>query len=350
MDIVMPEIINFWRKKTKLAGPLDRLQTREFAAMSQAVKEMHEGKEGDLLGAPLLYYWPLHFQEALSILGEIPTPFNRVLDVGSGLCPAAYAAIRYGAEEVTAVDENEEALRLGSELCGRLGGTIRTKKWKVGKGKCPVEGTFDLITVSHSLFKMFPHGGAEEWIIEMLSKLTPDGNIVIIDTSFGTDVLKLRDSLVDKGVAVQAPCVYRGKCPALEKGFPCFAQRELDKPALMKDFQRVAGINLSSLKMSYLIVRKEWPKLPPHDLFRVVSPPFENHLGKQFHLCGTPGRKSLSSRLPTTPETAKPFDYLKRGELIEVEGAFKGEINLQIVEGTEVKVVATCGKPLPLVW
>lgn len=350
MDIIMPEIIKFWRKKTKLAGPADRLQTREFAAMSLAVKEMHEGKSGDLLGAPLLYYWPIHFQEALSILGEIPTPFSRVLDVGSGLCSASFAASKYGADEITAVGENEEALRIGSELCGKLGGGIRTKRWKVGKGKCPVEGPFDLIIVSHSLFKMFPQGGADEWILEMMKLLDTDGNLVIIDSSFGTEVLKLRDNLVEKGVAVQAPCVYKGKCPALEKGFPCFAQRELDKPPLMKDFQRVAGINLSSLKMSYLIVRKEWPKLPAHDLFRVVSPPFENHLGKQFHLCGTPGRKSLSCRLETVPEAARPFDYLKRGELIEVEGAFKGETNLQIIEGTEVKVVAACGKPLPLVW
>jgi len=104
--------------------------------------------------------------------------------------------------------------------------------------------------------------------------------------------------------------------------------------------------------MTYLIVRSphaEWPKLSPLPLYRVISPPIESHLGKRFYLCGTDGKKNIGSHLTSHPIESRPFEYLRRGELISVENAMEKQQNMDIVQGTEVKVVAALNKPLPFV-
>ena len=102
--------------------------------------------------------------------------------------------------------------------------------------------------------------------------------------------------------------------------------------------------------MSYVIFKNsasEWPKLPPGELFRVISPPVDSYTGKRFYLCGTVGKRNLGSHLQEYPKESKAFEYLKRGELISISGALEKPNVLDVIEGTEVKVVAACGKPIP---
>jgi hypothetical protein len=178
--------------------------------------------------------------------------------------------------------------------------------------------------------------------------------LLIADNSFSEAnqrVLEIRDRLVKENVPVQAPCVWRGECPALKTpNSPCYAQREMEKPFLIKEFQRAAQINASSLKMSYLILRSPqaaWPTLPSSPLYRVISPPIESFQGKRYYLCGTDGKKNLGSHLNPPPKEARAFEYLRRGELISIENPLEKQQSLDIVQGTAIKVEAACGKPLP---
>ena len=160
----------------------------------------------------------------------------------------------------------------------------------------------------------------------------------------------LREEWVKEGFPVQAPCVWRGECPALQAKQPCYAQRELQKPYLLKEIQRAAQINLNSLKMSYLLLRhpkSDWPALPDRPLFRVISPPIETHGGKRYYLCGTDGKGDLGSHLKELPKEARAFDYLKRGELLSIEGALVNKTHFDIILGTRLKIEATLNKPLP---
>jgi hypothetical protein len=164
-------------------------------------------------------------------------------------------------------------------------------------------------------------------------------------------VLQLRENLVKQGIPVQAPCVWHGECPALKTpNSPCYAQREFEKPYLVREIQRAASINLGSLKMSYLILRQPeagWPSLPAYPVHRVISPPVDSFHGKRFYLCGTQGKKSLGSRFTIQPAQSKAFDYLRRGELISVEEALEMPQTLDIVEGSTLRIEAACGKPMP---
>lgn len=122
----------------------------------------------------------------------------------------------------------------------------------------------------------------------------------------------------------------------------------MEKTYFIKEVQRAAEINLGSLKMTYILFGAgEWPNHPPHNLYRVISPPFESYQGKRFYLCGTDGKKTLGSRLEQLPPDAKAFDFLKRGELISAENALETPHGMDIIQDTKVHVEAACGKPRP---
>lgn len=373
LENIIPLLINVWRRFKKEHGPGDRLQTREFRSVVEAVQKLRKGlsedmslvgqdyfNQQDLLGAYILYHWVIHYQEGLSLIGELPNTPRRVLDVCSGPAPMAFAALHHGATEVYAIDRNMAALTQGAEICGRYGYTLKVRQWDCFKDKLPVEGKFDLIILGHCLEELFPSnkkGWSEHqhlFLKQLLQKLTPNGFMILAESSFGEAnrrILQVREQLVQEGIAIQAPCVWKGNCPALQvANSPCYAQREMEKPYLIKEIQRAASINLGSLKMSYLITRSpttEWPKLPASPFYRVISPPFESHQGTAYYLCGTNGKKKLSSHVKDHPKESRAFEYLKRGELISMENALEQGNSLDIVQGTEINVKAACGKPIP---
>jgi SAM-dependent methyltransferase len=372
LETVMPLLIGAWRRFHKLAGPADKLQTREFRSVVEGVVKLQNGLEKgtelvkqdyfsdrDLLGSHLLYHWVIHYQEGLSLINEIPeTNMGRVLDIGSGTGSFAFAALRHGAREVIALDRNMNALQLAAEVSGRYGYPLSIRKQDALKTPLP-EGEFDLIILGHCLTELFPDtqkgwkAVQNSWIEALLNKLTPRGHLLIVDGSYthaNRRVLELRDHLVGQGIPVQAPCVWKGECPALQtQNNPCYAQRELEKPYMIKEIQRAAKINLSSLKMSYLLMKSPhaaWPELPVEPLYRVISPPIDSHAGKRYYLCGTDGKKNLGSHLTEYPPESRAFEYLKRGELIHFEDALERGNQFDVVLGTRVRVQAALGKPI----
>lgn len=372
LENITPILMGIWRRMHKLSGPADKLQTREFRSVVAAVKILQEKsmqgeslvgkdyfKDQNLLGAYLLYDWVIHYQQGLSIFGELPETPKRVLDICSGAAPFAFAALRHGAQEVIATDQNAAALQFGGEICGRYGLPLTVRQWNCLKERLPMDGKFDLIILGHCLEELFPptkKGWMEEqhtFVKNLINRLTPHGYLAIIDNSFleaNRRVLQLRDQLVAEGVPVQAPCVWKGECPALKTAnSPCYAQREFEKSYMVKEIQRAASINLSSLKMTYLIFRNPeagWPSVGNVPLYRIISPPVETFSGKRFYLCGTDGKKQLGSHLQDHPPESRAFEYLRRGELIAISDAIEKQNSIDIVEGTSIRVVAV-GKPLP---
>ncbi len=366
LETIIPILIGVWRRFTKESGPEDRLQTREFRTVVTSIEQLQKGvdkpdyfEDRTLLAAYMLYPWVIHYQEGMSLIGEIPFTPRRVLDVCSGGAPFAFAALRHGAEEVFATDQNMSALQLGAEVCARYGLPLTIRKWNCLKERLPIEGKFDLIILGHCLDELFPNT-VKGWqdvqhafITKLMSRLTPQGMLLVVDSSqldSNNRILQMRDKLVQTGVPVQAPCVWKGDCPALKSAnSPCYAQRSMDKPYLIKEIQRAANINLSSLKMTYIIFRNPesgWPELPEERLYRIISPPVETQYGKRYYLCGSDGKKNMGSRLQEFPPESRAFEFLKRGELIHAEDAFEKTNAMDIIEGTKLKVVAACGKPL----
>lgn len=373
LETIMPLLIGVWRRFQKESGPPDVLQTREFRGVVAAIEQLRNGLENDksligqdyfskreLLAAYLLYQWVIHYQQGISLINELPRTPRRVLDICSGPAPFSFAALKQGASEVTAIDQNQTALELGAEICGRYGLPLGVRKWKGPDTTLPDTGHYDLIILGHCLEELFPsnQSNAEskqrQFVKGLLNRLSPNGFLLLVESSLqdvNQRMLRMRDALVAEGVPVQAPCVWRGACPALQTAnSPCYAQREFEKPYLVKEIQRAASINLGSLKMTYLILRSpksSWPHLPEKNLYRIISPPVESHHGTRYYLCGTDGKKNLGSHLTQHPHESRAFEYLRRGELISIEGALEKPHSLDVIEGTKLSVEAACGKPLP---
>lgn len=354
-ETLIPLLLSLWRRLHKLPGPMDRLQTREFRGVVEAICLMQTGEDIDLtdkkfLGASLLYYWWVYYQEGLSLLQEVPSSFSKVLDVASGLGPFAFAALKHGAEDVLAIDKNPQSLVLAKEIAGKSGFVLRTGI-QDSRRSLPA-GSFDLVMAAHCQERIF--STLEErlaWVESLAAKLNPSGHLLLVESSLQESnrlFLELRDALVERGFPVQAPCVWQGACPARESQTPCYAQREFVKPYLIQELQRGADIRLSSLKMSYLLLKPKnagWPATPQKPMYRVISPPLEGLFGRHFYLCGTDGKKSLSSALTETPQGAKAFDFLKRGELLSVEGALERGNRLELTAASCIKIEAALGKP-----
>ncbi|MDB6081557.1 MAG: hypothetical protein JWO53_829 [Chlamydiia bacterium] len=328
VDAMIPDLINVFRRYMKLGGPIDSLQTREFRSVVDSVKKidqvlLHGAPEDfytrEIVASYLLYHFPLHYQQGFSLISELPTTPQRVLEIGSGSAPFAFAALKLGASEVFAIDQNEEALRLGSEFIGRQGYPITMRRWSY-PNSIPLDGKFDLIILPYCLTELTEtEEEREAFILKCMDKLDENGFLMIVEPTEqerNTQFLKMRDSLVSKGIPVQAPCIWKGECPALRSKSPCYAQREYEKPYLMKEIQRGADIFLNSLKMSYLILRKpqaSWPNLGPQKYYRVVSPPIESYPGKRYYLCGSDGKQVLDLR------TDRKYN-VPRGSVITIGG------------------------------
>lgn len=333
-----------YRRLAKEEGPLDRLQTREFREIISQMKTL-DFKTLDPLSPYLLYYNFVRLQEGLSLLGEIGTPINSVLDIGSGFGAFTLAALMKGAKNCLMLDHNDKALTIGSDLIGRMGYPVKSQKWSY-PSPLPKD-KFDLVILGHSLFLM--EENPYRLVEKAINRLSATGYLLIVESSqeeVNRDFLFLRDEIVRAGNAIHAPCIWRGPCPALEAKAPCYAQREFYKPHLIGEIQRALKINQSSLKMSYLIVnRAGWPTSDELPDYRVISPPLEGHQGKFFYLCGKGGKKALSSRIDEHPKESRAFEYLKRGEMIELKNCLEAKNQFIITKDSSVIVKAAVGKP-----
>ncbi len=248
-----------------------------------------------LLGAYLLFYWPVSYAQGRQVLGELRTRPRRVLDLGSGPGPLAFAALDAGAAEVTAADRSRPALALARELAAEAGEALATREWDPQRtGELPASG-LDAVVVGHLLNELFGKGepalGRRAALVERaLAALRPAGSLVLIEPALrdtSRELLQLRDVLVRRGFAVRAPCLFRGDCPALVKASDwCHAERLFTMPPLLEELARVAGLHKEALKMSYLVLAPKgepWPEPPPGRTFRIVSEALEGK-GRQRYM------------------------------------------------------------------
>lgn len=371
LENIIPLLIAQWRKLRKIhGGPEDVLQTREFRRASAVVKHLHDGtphpdgktySESDLIGGHLLYEWIIRYQEGLSLIAEIPTPPRRVLDLCGEAGAFSFAASQHGATDVHLVDWSELNLRLAGEINGRYGHPITVHQKDVRRDPLPAEKKYDLIILGYALNELFPStlkgwvNKQNAYVESLMDLLSDDGHILIVENSWPASnkrILQLRETLVEKGIPVQAPCIWSGSCPALQnaKGH-CFAQRELAAPDFVKGMQRGAQIKAGSLKMSYLLLKNpksSWPKLPDERLYRVISPQIDSYHGARYHLCGVDGGKTLGSHVSDHPKESRAFEYVRRGDLISVSDLLEDKDRLEIVEGSTVEVRVSSGKALPI--
>ncbi|RKG95871.1 methyltransferase domain-containing protein [Corallococcus sp. CA053C] len=370
----LPRLIAVWRaSRGKGDGPEGRLTPQEVKEVGAGVKQLSLGLTRErqlagarymddprLLGAYLLFYWPVSYAQARQVLGELPNRPRHVLDLGSGPGPVAFAAMDAGASEVTAADRSKPALALALKLATEAGEALATREWDPLKKNAQLpDGQFDLITMGHVVNELY--GATDEalkpraaLLEAVLTKVKKGGSLLVMEPALretSRNLLKVRDLLVERGYGIRAPCMYRGPCPALVKETDwCHAERAWPMPRVVEELARTAGFHKESLKMSYLVVAPKgeaWPEPPPGRVFRIVSESLEGKGRQRYIGCGPEGRLGLAMQERHRAEKNERFFHLQRGDVIEVtELETKGD-GFALGENAEVRMVAQAGRGVP---
>lgn len=365
----MPRLVAVWRRHRKLPPGPPTLVGRELKEVAQGIRTLSAGLTRDralvgarylddprLLGAYLLFYWPVSYAQARAVLGELPRRPRSVLDLGSGPAPVAFAALDAGAADVTAADRSAPALTLARTLAAEAEEPLATRSWN-GGAALP-DGQFDAITLGHVLNELGqgPSAIAERAALleRAAAQLRPGGSVVVLEPALrdtSRELLQVRDLIVSRGFAVRAPCLWRGGCPALVKTSDwCHAERSWSPPPLLEALAREAGLHKEALKMSYLVLAprgEAWPEPPPGRVFRIVSEPLEGKGRQRYVGCGPEGRFGLALQEKHRTAANEAFFSLRRGDVVAVEGTGPRGDGLALVEGSSVRKVASAGQPLP---
>jgi SAM-dependent methyltransferase len=358
------ELLQLWRgTQPRGRGPLppDQLSAAELGRVAPVLRALSSGfndrrllgegymGEAEKLAAYLLYFWPISYTQATTILGWTGLTGRRALDLGSGPGPVARALLDHGFQELWAADHRAESLKLAARL--NPGSRYHGLPWK-GEGEAlPACPEVELITLGHVLNELWKEREdrveRRASLLERLcSKLSPGGRILVMEPAshaVNRELLQLRDLLLTRGFVVDAPCFFRGPCPALAADAACHAERPWLAPPLVRQLAQAARIDKSSLAFGWLLLRPPGSvATAPDRRLRVVSEKMVNKAGRErVIVCGAEGRFSLSfpvedrNRMPWRD----PWTRLHRGLALEVEGAVPRESGLGITEKTMLKLV-----------
>jgi SAM-dependent methyltransferase len=379
---LVPRLLAVWRRlrgpSPRARGPRpppDRLAPDELADVARGVTRLSLGltreralagarylDDPKLLGAYLLFYWPVSYLQARGVFSELPGRPGAVLDLGSGPGPVAFAALDAGASEAVAADRSARALAAARELAREAGEALATRSWDPSRPGALREAAggraFDTVALGHVVNELFQGDSAAERRAAMLEEaaalLRPRGSLVVLEPALretSRALLAVRDRLVARGFAVRAPCLFRGPCPALVKETDwCHAERPVEPPPLVADIARAAGLRKEAVKMSYLVLAppgEPWAPPPPGRVFRIVSEPLPSKGRLRYMACGPEGRMGLSLQEKHVTDSNRRFERLLRGDLVEVTEVEPRGDGLRLSERSDVRVVAPAGAPVP---
>ena len=380
----IPRLITLWRQQraARTKGPRQppprgrhfdeppsaKLTPQEIKEVGAGIKRLSHGLTRErelagakymddpaLLGAYLLFYWPVSYAQSRSLLSELPTRPRALLDLGSGPGPLAFAGIDAGASETIAADRSKPALELARQLAIASLESLGTREWSPER---PLpDGKFDVITMGHVLNELFSGDVQKraDLVEKVLERIKPGGSLVVMEPALrdtSRALLQVRDVLVAKGYAVRAPCLFRGACPALVKPSDwCHAERQWRMPALTETLARTAGLHKESLKMSYLVLAPKgeaWAEPPTGRVLRIVSEALEGKGRQRFMGCGPEGRIGLAMQDKHRNPGNEKFFHLNRGEVIRIGGEVeaKGD-GAGLSDRSTVEIIARAGQAVP---
>jgi ribosomal protein RSM22 (predicted rRNA methylase) len=369
----IPRLIAVWRAaRGRGDGPETRLTPQEVKEVGAGVKQLSLGLTRErklagakymddprLLGAYLLFYWPVSYAQAREALGELSNRPRTVLDLGSGPGPMAFAALDAGAAEVTAADRSKPALTLARSLAAEAGEALATREWDPTRKAAPPEGHYDVITMGHVLNELYGTGDEAvkpraALLEQVLAQVKKGGSLVVLEPALRETsrlLLKVRDVMVEKGYAIRAPCMYRGACQALVKETDwCHAERSWAMPRVVEELARAAGLHKEALKMSYLVLAPKgepWAEARPERLFRIVSESLEGKGRQRYIGCGPEGRMGLAMQEKHRTEKNERFFKLHRGDVVAVTNTEEKGDGLALDDRSEVSVIAHAGRGVP---
>ncbi|MHB8419317.1 MAG: small ribosomal subunit Rsm22 family protein [Myxococcales bacterium] len=366
----LPRLVRAFRRLggARSAREPEGLTPAELSRVAAGVRRLSEGltrerrlvgegylSDPALLGAYLLFYWPISYAQIRALLPELPGRPGKVLDLGGAAGPAAFACLDAGATEAVVADRSVRALEVARELAREGSGSLATQRWTGGG---PPGSGFDLAIAQHLMNELWSReldriARRASLAQALLSRVRPCGTLLLVDPALretSRELLSLRDRLVEDGVAVRAPCLFRGGCPALLRPSDwCHAERAWEPPRLVAEIARAAGLRKEALKMSYLALAppgEGWAEPPAGRILRIVSEPLAGKGRRRYMGCGPDGRMGLALQQKHVGEGNRLFLELARGDVVRVTGSAPKGDGLGLGEGSGVERLARAGERL----
>ncbi len=285
------------------------------------------------LAAYLAYFFPASAAQVRRAWSEIEPPRGeriRVLDLGSGPGPAAFATAEWlfahgKSADVTLCESSEAALEAARQIWPARWGTVATRRWRAGE---PLpSGPFDLVVASHFINELDAARSDRiacraELLAGVAERISPEGRLLLIEPALrrtGRELLELRSELLDRGWSVVAPCLSSGPCPALERTRDwCHADRPWTAPELVERVAAAAGLKRESLKYSYLLLSRTPRADAEASIFRIVSEPMPERGKLRLFGCGSSGRHALVRLEKDRAAENVAFDHLERGDVVRL--------------------------------
>lgn len=361
----IPGLVSLWRGGQG-KGSLSRA---EIKTAGEALLSLQRGLTGDrrlagadymdtdsLLGAYLLYYWPVSYLQvsyALQCGSHVFSSYAskktvRILDLGSGPGPASAAVADYmcggpgpvpGLEFVFA-DSGRKALTLAEKILksGKSAAhVVKTLSCSADLEKntdAVPAGPYDVIVMSHSLNELWRTdkdciGKRASFLGKLGGMLSPDGIIFIVEPALletSRALLEVRDVLAGRGFTVCAPCMSDSACPALAAGpnHTCHAEIPWSPVEPVSSLAAAAGLDRESVKMSFMILKRASAAPAAAETgrpltARVVSDGMMNKAGRiRFLLCDGKSRFAFSAKKDDAGAAAAGFFALRRYDLVEI--------------------------------
>jgi len=358
-----PHLIRLWRRQFYYQEKQSSLTPAEIQRLTRGIRKLSLGltrervlsgqdyfKDPDLLGAYLLFFWPVSYVQAHYILKTHSIRPKSVLEVGSGAGPLGAACADLYISEITFADRNPMILKLARDLAGQKRLKTQTLVWNPNKPLPKALPRFDLITFQHVLNELWQNDADRinkhvNLVKSLASRLSPEGRLLFIEpamTATSRDLLLLRNRLLSAGLYIEAPCLFDQACPAVEKANDtCHMDFRWSPPGFLKNSIKSAGFQKKELKMTYFIFRTQ-PVTTSSDrrIFRIVSDRMLSKNGKiRFIACHQDGRISLSLHPSETSHFNKDFPDLKRGDLVRINDLEQAEKGFKLRSDTKVEVI-----------
>jgi SAM-dependent methyltransferase len=358
----LPHLIRLWRQQFGYPEKQPFLTPLEIQRLARGVRMLSHGltrerkltgedyfKNPDLLGAYLLFYWPVSYVQARYILKTHSIRPASVLELGSGAGPISAACADFSKPSITFADRNPLILKLAQSLSKQRNLKSQTLLWNPKNPLPAALQKFDLITFQHVLNELWPDDPERiqkclKLVKSMLSRLTPSGRLLLIEPASmapSRDLLLLRNRLLSEGLFMEAPCLFSDACPASEKtGDTCHMDFKWSPPAFLKTSIKLAGFQKKELKMTYYIFRTQPVSIgQDQNVFRIVSDKMLSKNGKiRFIACHQEGRVSLSLHPSETNQGNQAFLNLKRGDLIKVANWERTENGFKLHMDSTLKI------------
>lgn len=195
-----------------------------------------------------------------ALAGRVPGFAPRTLvDVGGGTGAAAWAAsdvfpTLFG---ITVLDQVSEALELGRRLArDSFSGAVRNAKWQRWHTTDPAElPEADLVTVSYVLSEL----AAEERTALVGRAAKNAGAVAVLEP--GTPdgcarILAVRQTLIDAGLHIAAPCPHSGACPLAGTKDWCHFASRINRTPLHRRLKS-GDLGHEDEKFAYVVATRE---------------------------------------------------------------------------------------------